>query len=155
MKRILILLCSVMILGCSNDFMGHKTKRYSNEFEGVRVSKHSQELEVVLSIEENSQDIRLKVLGKDIIPPDYRKSRDQALAKFQDKNGETYHLLAQVNDNQEMRISITMEHIPDFVPTGQLGEQVYKLKKSDYNSSLIATSSTKVKNKPTTDQLIK
>lgn len=126
--------------------MGQQTKRYSNEFEGVWVSKYSQELEVVLSIEENSQDIRLKVLGEDIVPLDYRKSRDQALVKFQDKNGETYHLLAQVNDNQEMRMSITMEHVSDFVPIGQLGEHVYKLKKLDTNNnSLIVKSSTNAK----------
>ena len=146
MKRILTLLCSVLILSCSSDFMGQQTKRYSNEFEGVWVSKYSQELEVVLSIEENSQDIRLKVLGEDIVPLDYRKSRDQALVKFQDKNGETYHLLAQVNDNQEMRMSITMEHVSDFVPIGQLGEHVYKLKKLDTNNnSLIVKSSTNAK----------
>ena len=146
MRLSIILICLLAIFSCSKEpqLTASNTSKPA-DFRGVWVNQLSDQLQVVLSIEEDHQAIHMRILGDHVIPLDYKKTDNQALIKFKDENGEVYHLLAQVNDKEEMRMSITSEDVPSFIPIGQLGERVYKLKRLENNSSLITTSASKRK----------
>lgn len=141
-----ILFVLILVASCSKEQSIYQSQAKAEPtFHGIWINQQTPEMEVVLSIEETSQVISVRLLGDDVVPLDYKKMDNQALIKFKNNKGEIFHLLAQVNDKQEMRMSVTMEEVTEFVPIGRLGEKVYRLRKMESQPSLITASNQKRK----------
>lgn len=139
MKNFVFFFLIILVLGCSStkEFSRQTSMRGIN-VDGLWVGYDNDDLQFVLYVEETANQLGLNVMGKLVIPMDYRKQDDQALIKFRNTKGEIYYLLAQVNDDNQMRMSITSEYVGDFMPIGQLGEKVYRLRKIEDSKVMVA-----------------
>lgn len=127
---VVILILSMFGLGCTTTKdLPNQASLQGIDLNGLWVGHDKNDIQFVLYVEETDSSLGLNLMGKLVIPMEYKKQGDQALIKFRNTAGEEFQLLAQVNDENKMRMSITTEEVRDFMPVGQLGEKVYKLSK--------------------------
>jgi hypothetical protein len=129
----------ISILGCEASNKLNYNLTETADIDGIWINTLAEEVQVVLAVEETTDQIKVTLLGEDIIPLDYRKKNNQAIIKFKNQKGTVYHLLAQLDDITNMRMSVTPEEIQGFVPVGQLGEKVYRLHKVNTNKSIMTS----------------
>ena len=130
MKKIIVLIVGLITFGCSST--QHLTTELPADLvdlDGVWVGDYNDDLQFVLQVNETDMRLKLKIMGKPVTPLDYKKRQDQAIIKFKNTKEEVFFLLAQINQKEQMRLSITSEEVSNFMPIGMLGEKVFNLSK--------------------------
>lgn len=140
MKYLIAIALALSLISCASS---NQNQTQLSSMDGMWVSSYSNDMQVVLFVEESSHKINIELLGEEIVPLHYKKKDDQALIKFKNSRGDVYHMLAQINSANQMRMSVTMEHVNDFIPIGQLGEKVYRLQKVEKEPLKIMASTKK------------
>ena len=142
MKKIASLML-ILVMGCAGTNKGMQQITGVVDLDGVWVGNYNEDLQFVLLVNETPTQLGVKIMGRTVTPLDYKKRGNQAIMKFKNAKGDIYHLLAQVDRNDQMRVSITAETVTDFLPLGMLGETVYRLTKMEESAQVLSASLSK------------
>ncbi len=110
------------------------------DLNGAWIATGSEGFDFTFEIEETATRLDIQIMGKEVTPISYKKRKDQALIGFKNSDNEIYYLLAQSDKHEMIRLSITSEAVGSFMPVGQLGERVYKMKRLNLQPKILSAS---------------
>ena len=137
MKNLIVLISLVAFSCSSTKELSRQEAALDLNLNGIWVGDYNDDLQFVLYVEETPTSLGLNIMGKNVIPMNYKKKGDQAWIKFRNTRNQIFHLMAQIDEQGEMKLSITQDTVSDFMPIGQLGEKVFQLNKVEHKAELI------------------
>lgn len=140
MKYIGLVLIMFMV-GCSgSQGLGNLSAVERIDLNGAWIATGSEGFDFTFEIEETATRLDIQIMGKEVTPISYKKRKDQALIGFKNSDNEIYYSLAQSDKHEMIRLSITSEPVGSFMPVGQLGERVYKMKRLNLQPKILSAS---------------
>lgn len=100
---------------------------------------HTQ-FDILLGVDLNRGSTDINILGHKV--KNYRmvSKGNQFLLSYETIDGRKFNVLAQMKNKDEMRITRTEEAVNDFMPIGQLGEKVFRLKRLSSEEQMVMAS---------------
>lgn len=98
------------------------------------------QFDILLGVDLNQGSTDINILGHKV--KDYRMASkgNQFLLSYETIDGRKFNVLAQMKNKDEMRITRTEEALNDFMPIGQLGEKVFRLKRLSSKEQIVMAS---------------
>lgn len=109
----------------------------------VLVDKNNSEMDIMLDLAFIGDSLNMKIWGESVASQGVTRSKNQFLISYKTEDGQKFNILAQLEKNNQMRLSHTSQSIPEFMPIGQLGEKVYRLAKLKENRTYVTSTAGK------------
>lgn len=93
----------------------------------VLTNTNKSEMDVMLDLAFVGDSLNMKIWGESVASQTLIRNKNQFMISYMTEDGQRFNLLAQLEKDNQMRLSRTSEAIPEFIPIGQLGERVYRL----------------------------
>ena len=131
----------MFMVGCSgSQGLGNLSAVERIDLNGAWIATGNEGFDFTFEVEETATQLDIQIMGKEVTPISYKKRKDQALIGFKNSDNEIYYLLAQSDKHEMIRLSITSEAVGSFMPVGQLGERVYKMKRLNLQPKILSAS---------------
>ncbi|MBO3699490.1 hypothetical protein [Roseivirga sp. E12] len=104
------------------------------------------ELDILFGVDLNEGSTDVSIMGETVKGYQMLSRGNQFMIAYETLDGRKFNILAQMKNENEMRITRTEEIVNGFMPLGQLGEKVYHLKRLDSRRAFVVTSNLKSKN---------